>query len=75
MTIKEFSILTGIDYQECVNAVAASSVHVRGKLIDYEPEQIRSAVIDYLQKKERIGEHKLADIRRKLVLVYGMEAS
>ena len=75
MTIKEFSILSGMDYQECVNAVAASEYYVRGKLIDYEPEQLRKALIEYLRGKERGCEHRLAEIRRKLVRIYGTGAS
>lgn len=74
MTIKEFALITGISYAEVTKAVEQSPDYVSGKLIDYDPEVLRNAVTVYLREKERKGEHRLADIRRKLVSVYGMEA-
>ena len=75
MTIKEFALITGISYAEVSKAVEQSPDHVSGKLIDYDPEVLRSAVTTYLREKELKGEHRLAEIRRKLVNVYGMEVS
>ena len=72
MTVKEFAESTGIEYSTVSIAVNESEYHRRGKNVQYEPEQIREAVMDYLKDREKILEGKLAAVRRSIVSAYDM---
>ena len=74
MTVKEFVKQSGIGYNEVLNAVFRSKIHKRGKNVDYPFAELRSTVIEWLQKKERKAEHKLANVRRDLVRAYAVES-
>lgn len=73
MTIKQFSKMTGIDYQEVVTAVARSGIRVRGRLVEYNSENLKQAVIDYLKQKERKKEHELAEVRRSICSAHQLD--
>ena len=74
MTVKEFARQSGIEYNEVLNAVFFSEIHKRGKNVNYPFEKLRSAVVEWLQIKERRAEHKLANVRRDLVRAYAVES-
>ena len=74
MTVKEFARQSGIEYNEVLNAVFFSKIHKRGKNVNYPFEDLRRAVVEWLQIKERRAEHKLANVRRDLVRAYTVES-
>ena len=74
MTVKEFARQSGIEYNEVLNAVFFNEIHKSGKNVNYPFEELRSAVVEWLQIKERKGEHRLANVRRDLVRAYAVES-
>ena len=74
MTVKEFARQSGIEYNDVLNAVFFSEIHQSGKNVNYPFEKLRSAVVEWLQIKERRAEHKLANVRRDLVRAYAVES-
>lgn len=72
MILKEFATQTGIEYPIVSAAMNCSRHHVHGRNVDYMPEQIREAVMDYLKDKEKTLEHKLAEVRRGIVNAHNM---
>ena len=72
MTIKEFAEKAGMEYQDALNVIADSTIHQKGKNIDYDFQDLRKVILKFLKRQESRTLKKLEAVQRSMKLIYGM---